>query len=310
VSLERRGAVSGGPGSGVPLSVPDTREAQRKPSGRAADWPIALAAPLPDLDARLRQPLWACYKSLLNGVTPGLTVHDCVVGQVWTMVTTDQGHAGIALSHSEGLDESTLPGSVAGCDLTTAASWAISWNYYEAAIGCASINAIANTRESVEDVTGKPLEASSVDGESIIEQLARDFAGAKVAAIGHFGTIESLASECDLTVLERSPGLGDRPDPACEYLLPEQDVVLITGTTVINKTLPRLLELSRNAYTVLVGPSTPLSPVWFEHGVDLVASAVVTDPMAVRRCVQEGAHRRVFRQGLTRVQIAAKDWVR
>jgi uncharacterized protein (DUF4213/DUF364 family) len=107
--------------------------------------------------------------------------------------------------------------------------------------------------------------------------------------------------------LERRPELGDTPDPACEYLLPRQDCVCITGTAVTNKTLPRLLQLSRSAYTVLVGPSVPLSRVWFDHGVDLVAGAVVTDPDGVRRCVMEGAHRRVFREGLTTMAIAVGD---
>ena len=37
------------------------------------------------------------------------------------------------------------------------------------------------------------------------------------------------------------------PDPACEYILSEQDVVIMTATTLINKTMPRLLALSRNA---------------------------------------------------------------
>ena len=30
-------------------------------------------------------------------------------------------------------------------------------------------------------------------------------------------------------------------DSACEYILPEQDFVFITGMTLTNKTLPRLL---------------------------------------------------------------------
>ena len=97
------------------------------------------------------------------------------------------------------------------------------------------------------------------------------------------------------------------PDPAAEYILAEQDCVCITGTAVTNKTLPRLLELSRSAYVALVGPSVPLSPVWSDHGVDLLAGAVVTDAADVRRCVQEGAHRRVFREGLTTVSLAAAD---
>ena len=68
------------------------------------------------------------------------------------------------------------------------------------------------------------------------------------------------ASRC----FERRPLGGDLPDQAGEYLLGRQDCVCITGSAVANKTLPRLLELSRSAYVVLVGPSVPLAPLWFE----------------------------------------------
>ena len=58
--------------------------------------------------------------------------------------------------------------------------------------------------------------------------------------------------------------------------------------------MPRLLELSRHAYVALVGPSVPLSPLWFDYGVDVLAGSVVTDADSVRVAVAEGGHRGVF----------------
>ena len=52
---------------------------------------------------------------------------------------------------------------------------------------------------------------------------------------------ELIAPLCRLSILERDPVLGDYPDSACEYILPEQDYVFITGMTLVNKTLPHLL---------------------------------------------------------------------
>ena len=60
----------------------------------------------------------------------------------------------------------------------------------------------------------------------------------------------------------RSP--GDYPDSACEYLLPEMDFTIITGSAFINKTLPRLLQLSRHA--VILWPSTPMSRSILDYG--------------------------------------------
>lgn len=252
------------------------------------------------------QGAWQVYNELLAGVPDG-TVMDCAVGLVWTSVATDRGGVGVALTFPQGLDESNLPGSITGMRLRTAARWLTSWNFYEAAVGCAAVNAVMNSPEHVEEMTGRTLRQVAVGGGEFFASIARRFAGRKVAVVGHFPVLRRVAEACDLTVLERQPECGDTPDTACEYILAEQDCVCITGTAVTNKTLPRLLELSRDAHVVLVGPSVPLSPVWFQWGVDALAGAVITDPRGVRRCVQEGAHRRVFREGLTTVHIAAED---
>jgi uncharacterized protein (DUF4213/DUF364 family) len=252
---------------------------------------------------------WAPYRALLREVPDG-TVRDCFVGQVWTLVTTDAGGTGVAQTFPQGLDESALPGSVAGSDLRATAGRLLSWNYYEAAVGCAAVNAVLNTRERLERAVGRALEDLAVTGANVFEQVARDFSGRKVAVIGRFPALDLVAAACELTVLERDPGRGDIPSAASEYLLAEQDCVCITGTAVINKTLPRLLELTRKAFTVLIGPTVPLSPVWFDHGVDRLAGAVVTDPAGVQRCVKEGAHRRTFRAGLMTVQLSADELVR
>ena len=55
-----------------------------------------------------------------------------------------------------------------------------------------------------------------------------------------------------------------------------------------------LLGHCRNDATVMVlGPSTPLSPVFFDHGVGILSGALAADEGAVLRTVGEGA---TFRQ--------------
>ena len=108
-------------------------------------------------------------------------------------------------------------------------------------------------------------------------------------------------------MLERIPGTDDLPDPACEYVLPEQDYVFITATAIINKTLPRLLELSRGATVFLVGPSTPFTPVLFQHGIHTLAGTVVLEPDSVWRAAQEGAARSVFEYGAQMVKVSRED---
>jgi uncharacterized protein len=249
---------------------------------------------------------WEPYRRIVREVPPG-RVAECTIGFIWTLVQTDAGGVGIARSYYEGLEGSQVPGGIAGTDLPVAAGWLTSWNFFEAAVGCAAVNAAVNTRERVEAMTGRSLEEIGVSGTGLFDRIADRFAGGKVTVVGHFPVLKKMAAVCDLTILERQPDAGDLPDPACEYVLPEQDCVCITGAAVTNKTLPRLLDLSRSAYVALAGPSVPLSPVWFDYGVDVLAGAVVTDPASLRRCVQEGADRRVFGDGLTTITVAAED---
>jgi uncharacterized protein (DUF4213/DUF364 family) len=51
----------------------------------------------------------------------------------------------------------------------------------------------------------------------------------------------------------------------------------------------RLLELSRNSFVVVLGPTTPLSPVLFDHGVDILAGVSVVEPDTTIRSITEGA---------------------
>ncbi len=60
-----------------------------------------------------------------------------------------------------------------------------------------------------------------------------------------------------------------------EKLLPECDVVIISGTTMINQTLEELLDWCQNAREiVLVGSSTPMYPEAFKDtGVTVLAGS-------------------------------------
>ena len=90
--------------------------------------------------------------------------------------------------------------------------------------------------------------------------------GKRVGMIGHMIghsniTAELLAPAAKLWIMDREEKPGAYPDSAAEFFLPDCDVVIITGSAAINKTLPRLLELSRRAQVILTGPSVSCCPV-------------------------------------------------
>lgn len=238
--------------------------------------------------------MWRIYDDLIDLVAPDLVVDECLVGLHWTLVRAG-GATGIAMTVREGAERLDLAGRMRGMPLRRLAERVKSWNWCEAAVGLAAINAAVNAPERVEALVGRPL--SGQGPVNAFTCLQEEIKGRRVAVIGHFPGLEAMASDCQLSILERRPRPGDLPDPACEYVLPEQDYVFITGTTLTNKTLPRLLQLCRRAYVVLVGPSTPLTPLLFRHGVDLLAGTVVLDPQPLWMVAEEGGALEIFERG-------------
>ena len=153
----------------------------------------------------------------------------------------------------------------------------------EAAIGVAAINSLLE-----------------VDETSCVERNAADLIiergeGKNIAIVGHFPFIPRVRQRAaGLWVIEKNPVDEDLPEPEADNVIPQADVVGITGTALTNHTLDHLLALSKpDAYVIILGDSAPLSPIFFDHGVDAVAGTKVIDPELALRCVSEGAN---FRQ--------------
>lgn len=246
------------------------------------------------------------YEQLIAGIPASSVTEACVVGRSWTAVAAEG--LGVAMTFRDEFSRMDLRGPVVGRPLAELAEFARSWSLGEASAGVAAINAHYNSRERVEQWIGRSLEDEGRT--SAFTAFADELVGKKVAVIGHFPDLEHLAAICDLKIFERHPQPGDYPDYAAEYLLPQQDYVFITGTTLINKTFPRLLELSRNAYVVLTGPSVPLAPMLFEWGVDALAGSVALDQESVLRVIAEGGVRSIWRDGAVTVQLRASEYAR
>ena len=109
--------------------------------------------------------------------------------------------------------------------------------------------------------------------------------------------------------MEKNPREGDLGEDAAARILPQADVVALTGTSLTNQTLPDLLALCRpEAFVILLGDSAPLSPILFDYGVDAVSGTRVADVDATLRCISQGANFRQIRgvRRLTLLKPAAK----
>ncbi|MEQ8174854.1 MAG: DUF364 domain-containing protein [Syntrophomonadaceae bacterium] len=237
---------------------------------------------------------WKIYDDLIDKIPGDLRVIDCLVGLHWTLVRSEWG-TGAAMTMKGGRAGEKLDG-IAGMPVKRLAGYVKSWDMVQASLGQAAINSVLNTPGHFHLLTGKSVEEVDSEEANGFKQFLPEISGKKVAVIGHFPGIESLAEICQLSIIERIPLEGDYPDTASEFLLPGKDYVFLTGTAFINKTMPRLIELSRNAKIILVGPSVPMSPVLFDFGVQAIASMVVVDETLCWRVIKEGGKMKAFKQ--------------
>lgn len=210
---------------------------------------------------------------------------DVRIGHYWSVVRTTVGAGMASVLRSETHLHGSLPipdaGSLHERSPIELVARLRSESPPEAALGLATANALLGPPD------GRLTEHNA---ESILVDRG---AGKRVAMIGHFPFSERLEPECgELWIFERGEGRGDGDlgVEMMEELLPQADVVGITSTTIINQTLPPILDLLRpDAFVLLLGPSTPLTPRLFDHGVDLLCGTIIVDPDAVLRAVEQGA---------------------
>jgi hypothetical protein len=159
------------------------------------------------------------------------------------------------------------------------AEYAHSDNLLEASLGVAAINSLLAVDES------RAVETNAV------EVLIEHGRSKNVALVGHFPFIPRLRPAVgQLWVIEQRPGEGEYPAESAADLIPKADVVAITGSALINHTMDGLLALRRpGALVMILGPSTPLSPVLFDHGVTILSGVRVVDEEAARRTISQGA---------------------
>lgn len=254
--------------------------------------------------------MWQLYDALIGGIPDDLTIEDVIVGSAWTMVKAG-GSTGVALTVRGRVREPVYDGPVSGGRLKTVAACVKSWNFTEASLGMAAINSYYNEPTRIRalggfDGLGSVLEDNTK--KDAFTQIAQDAEGKKVAVIGRFPHLENqLEPICHLSVLERNPDIGDYPDSASEYILPEQDMVFITGMTLTNKTLPRLLQIVKSeARIIMVGPSVAVTPLLYRFGITDLCGFCVTDPEKTELIVKRGEHMSIFKGG---AMVSLSNWI-
>lgn len=235
---------------------------------------------------------WAFYDALIREIPDDVAVRGACVGGHWCYVEAECG-MGVAFSTKGGAPRS-CKSDLRGMTLREVAELAKSWSFPEASLGVAALNAWYSQEDKVAALGASfddPVELpdGTVRKMDAFQRYRDAYAGKDVVVVGHFPHLERVAEIAgSLTVLERNPAATDLPDPACEYTVPYADFVFMTGTTLINKTAPRLISLAQDARTIMVGPSSVPAPTLLDAGVDALAGCCVVDPDRAKCAVMQG----------------------
>ena len=223
--------------------------------------------------------------STIEKSTRDILVKEVRIGPFWTGVWSKYG----GLASTTFTHEPEMPppireaGNLTGKSILELCNYANSNCLLQASVGMAAINSALEVNLN---------KCQNINAEETLYEKGKN---KKVVIVGHFPFVNKLRKLTKvLWVVERKPQSGDIPAIEAKRVIPQADVIAITGTALINGTMEELLSLCpKKSLVMVLGPTAPISPVWFDYGVDLVSGTRVIDPELVLRFVSEGV---VFKQ--------------
>jgi uncharacterized protein (DUF4213/DUF364 family) len=241
---------------------------------------------------------------ILGSELDGVTVERAVIGLFFTGVKLSNGIAGACATPIKTIPEAVccptsamampFPGKLRGRPAFDLAKEALGDHGIRRAVGIAAMNALADTcwRRRPHPETELRLGIDAFDATEIRP-------GDKVVVVGAFVPFlrEQKRRRQPFVVLEQDPATLKpeelpffRPAEQAPNVVPEADVLLITGTTLINNTLEELLGLAKPAARVtMVGPTVSLLPdAFLSRGADVLGTVRITAPDEFLETLAEG----------------------
>jgi uncharacterized protein (DUF4213/DUF364 family) len=230
-------------------------------------------------------------------------LRDVRIGLIYTAVELDTGSVGLAYRFG---DRSIEPGNMwpaVGRPLRETLDGLTSENLLERTVGLAAANAMFNTAESASIYS----DWTCVSGDLLdVLGLSKDD---RVGMVGYFAPLAPVIKQRagELIVFdehtERAEGL--LPGSRAAELLPSCSVVIITATSIINRSFEHIAAAADGSrIKAVLGPSTPLVPEVFKgYGITHLSGIIAQDPAAVLRIVSEGGGTRVFMKWSKKINL-------
>lgn len=244
--------------------------------------------------------MWEIYDILIEEIPEDRIVDELICGRHFAYVRSGDW-VGISGIRYENTRSPVFSGNLIGAPLKEVAAAIKSWNFPEASVGMAAINAYYNNLCTARNNGVLFSDSKRVEDRMFDPFIAyqNQVKGKNVAVYGHFTKLESLIEPiCNLSIIEWAPQKGHYPISASEYILPQCDYVFLSNSSFIDKTLPRYIELSKNAAQItMVGPGTPLAPCLFDYGIDDLSGFIVKDNEKASRIAARSENVKIYSAG-------------
>lgn len=246
----------------------------------------------------------AAIGGILGPELDRITVERAVVGLFFTGVKLDNGVAGACATPIKTIPEAVccpssamampFPGKLRGRPAGELAREALSGHGIRRAVGIAAVNALAECcwqRRPHPEVELR-LDVDAFDATEIREGDLTVVVGAFVPflkALKRRGQ-RYLVLEQDPATLKPDELPFFRPAEEAPVIVPQADVLLITGSTLVNATLEELLALARpEARVTIVGPTVGMLPdAFLARGADVLGCVRIAEPDAFLDLLAEG----------------------
>jgi uncharacterized protein (DUF4213/DUF364 family) len=246
----------------------------------------------------------AAVTDILGPELDRIAVERAVIGLFFTGVKLSTGHAGACATPIKTIPEAVccpssamampFPGKLRGKPARDVLKEVSSDHGIRRGVGIAALNALAELCWERRPHPGVELRRNldAFDANSFRPDDRTVVVGAFVPFLK-----ELKRRKQPFLVLEKDPGTLKaeelpfyRPAETAREVVPQADVLLVTGTTLLNDTLEDLLSWARpEARVTLVGPTVGLLPdAFLARGADILGGVRITDPDGFLELLAEG----------------------
>lgn len=222
-------------------------------------------------------------------------INNLCVGVRWIAVLTEK--VGLSMTYDNNKHQSGIEdaGNFQGKNVEEVLNYLKTFDTLKIGIGLATLNSLIEIPKNFESI-------------NIFDYLFEKGKDKRIVFIGHFEDIKKLEGIAkEIIIIERKPREDDYLDTFQEYLIPKGDIVAITGSTFVNKSIKRILELSKGKFVIVFGPSTPLSTVLFDYGVDMIGGIIPKDDIKLFNIISQGGSIQNFKNLINFVTIKRRS---